>query len=234
MGFDKMTASVTFVTATYNKGIILADAGFSVLGQSRPDWEWWIVLNGPDRATEAVAARFADMDKRIKVFDFPTTVQTRREKYLPAVIANEYYPKVTTPYFTWLSDDDILDPLFIQVLAGALEANPYWDVVYGHLEFMRCWDERSIVADYRWICAHSPIGMGTGISPDCRIDSGQILQTKRLWDMLGEYRIPEEWEYACHVDGIYMAHLAQYATFYPVDAKVLSHVKRPLSTWRKR
>jgi hypothetical protein len=231
MGLDGMSAAVTFITASYAKGIFLAEAGYSVFSQTRPDWEWWIVLNGPNLETEAVAIRLADMDSRVKLFYYPASEEERYKIYYPAAIANEYYPKVQTPYFTWLSDDDILEPCFIEALAGALEADPNKDVVFGTLEGVRLDGGRSYTTG--WILARNPIGRGTHVSPDCVIDSGQILQTKRSYDALKGWQIPIGWDTAHHVDGIYMDKVARKFTFWPVGVKVITHRRSKIATFGK-
>jgi glycosyltransferase involved in cell wall biosynthesis len=228
-----MSAAVTFVTATYNKPVYLAEAAHSVFTQTRPDWEWWIVLNGPTMETEAVALRLADMNEKVKVFHHPATENRRRQVYYPSVIANQYYPKIETPFFTWLSDDDMLGPQFIEKLAGALEADRNKSVVWGHLEAVVQCDRGNLKRINDHILAQQPIGRDTGINPCGLIDSGQILQTKKSYDALGGYKIPVDWGSAYHHDGIYMNRLAKNFTFWPIDVKAVIHRRSALATFKK-
>lgn len=220
-------SKVTFITATYNKAQMLAEAAKSVFAQTSSEWVWWILLNEADAQTEAVALRIASMDSRVKLIDFPIVESERYKIYYPAVISNHFFKKVTTPYFTWFSDDDLLEPCFVEVLAGALDADPSKDIVYGHCRIIR---GNQFIA---MLGANTVFGKTTGIWPDCKIDSGQTLQTKRSYDSLGNYKIPTTWDHANHVDGIYMNHLAQRFPFWPIDRLVLTHRYSPLSAFGK-
>lgn len=219
-------SKVTIITASYNKGYLLAQAGFSVIRQTSPNWIWWIVLNGADLETEAIALRLADMDTRIKVFEYPANEAERGEVYYPSAIINEYYSKVETPYLAWLSDDDLLAENFVEDLSKALEDDPTKDVVYGH-----CYTTRNGVA-VDAIYAHKVMGKGTGLWPDCVLDGGQILQTKRSHDIIN-YKLPITWDKAGHIDGVYLNKLAEHFTFWPVNVAAVIHRRTPLSTWRK-
>jgi hypothetical protein len=225
-----MGASTTFVTATYAKPYMLVEAAFSVFAQIRQDWEWWIVLNGPIPETEAVAYRLADMDSRVKIFEEETSHERRFKEYMPAVIVNKYYPLIKTPFFSWFSDDDLLDACFVQQLAGFLEKNPDKDIVYGHCEGIKV-GGRGQWKRKKWILAKRPLGKGTGIDPDCKIDSGQIMQTKRSYNALNGYQLPTSWQNASHVDGIYMSRLARDFTFWPLGVRVVIHRNSHQSTF---
>lgn len=240
-----MKPSVTFVTGTYRQTYLLESAAQSVFAQTRGDWEWWIVMNGPTEPNRIVAERIAE-DPRVKLFEmpvedterhlirFPVQPEYSNKVYYPAVIANQYYPKIETPFFTWFSDDDLLDARFVELLAGTLEVDGSKDVVYGGMEGFTVNERGDILYPVLNIPAKEKMGLGTGIMPDCRIDSGQILQTKRSYDALGGYKIPETLDISWHSDGIYMNQLARSYTFWPVDARVLIHRRSPLSTWDKK
>ena len=222
---------VTILTPTYNKPQFLAEAANSVLRQTFPNWNWWIVLDGADAETQAVAIQLARCN-RITLFDEKTTDEQRRAEYRPAAILNKYYPKIHTNYLCWLSDDDLFEPVYLELLVGALESQPEYEVAFGACEVVKQAGSEGW-RHYRWLRAKTPIGKGTGVMPDFVIDGGQILQTKSSYELLQGYQLPIDWISACHVDGIYMNELARHFCFLPVREKVLTHRCTYLSTHTK-
>jgi hypothetical protein len=228
-----LSAAVTFVTATYGKPLYLLEAAYSLFAQTRPDWVWWIVPNAPTQETEAVVRRLETMDDRIKVFNYPATERGRYAIYYPSAIANEYYPKIETPYFTWLSDDDMLGRRFVEKMAGELDKGTK-HVVWGHLQAVAQGANGTTYRIPRYdILAQRPIGRDTGVDPCGKIDSGQILQTKESYNSLKGYKMPTNWGSAYHHDGIYMNHLATKYTFWPVDVVAVVHRRSSLATFKK-
>ena len=63
--------------------------------------------------------------------------------------------------------------------------------------------------------------------------SGQVLHTKKAWDDLGEWRIPELMQTAAYCDGIYLEWLTAKHPLYPVDVPVALKRKTPLSEHQK-
>lgn len=226
-----MKPSVTFITATYNKPLLLWEAAQSLFDQTRADWVWFVITNGPTKEMEAVIDFMLKYDNRIKHFDEKIPADDRRNVYMPAYISNRYFPKVETPYFAWLSDDDLLSPRFVEALAGALDADSEKDIVYGHCRSVIMHDNGTL-RDVTVLLANAVIGAGTGISPNCRIDSGQMLQTKRSFESI-DYRIPEDWHSGGCVDGLYMRILGFKYAFYPVDEWVVVHRRTSLSEFKR-
>ena len=225
---------VTIVTATYNKPEFLREAADSVFAQTDPGWLWWIILDGADEPTRRLTTLLAEMDRRIRVVDERTAESLRRAEYRPAVIINKFYPLVTTPYLCWLSDDDLWEPCFLSALCGKLRRHPKEDVAYGVCENIRqtgdAWRHKS------WHPAERPLqpfGDAFGRMPDCRIDGGQIVHTRRVYAALDGWQLPTDFRNAGHVDGLFMNQLARRAVFRPVDRKVLTHRCTYLSRWQK-
>lgn len=221
----------TIVTATYNKAEFLAEAAESVFRQTRADWCWWLILDGPDEPTRRLAGKLADQDPRVTVFHESTTEEQRTREYRPAVLINNYFPRIDTRYFCWLSDDDLLEPDALEVLVDALRTHPEFDVAYGACEVVT-----QAGSDWRhknWIRAPANLGKGTNRRPDCVIDGGQVLQTKRSFDALDGYRLPTDFAEAHHVDGVYLNRLARDFTFFAVNRKVMTKRCTYLSTHKK-
>jgi glycosyltransferase involved in cell wall biosynthesis len=225
--------SATIVTATYNKPAYLREAGLSVLGQTRGDWRWWVVLDGADEETAAVALDFQETDPRVTVFEEHVAAADRWVKeYRPAALINKYYPLVTTRFLAWLSDDDVLEPCYLEVLAGELDRHLAYDVVFGTCEVVR-YAHGGTAQPHAWLRADRAFGVGTDATPGCNIDGGQILQTKRSYDALGGWQLPTDFQSASSVDAIYMNQLAERFTFVPVARKVMTHRRTPASSFKR-
>lgn len=225
--------TTTIVTATYNKPKYLPDAAASVFRQTDPDWEWWIVLDGADEPTRRLAYCWAVAEPRIRVFDEPVTEQQRRERYRPAVIANQYFPRIRTDHIAWLSDDDVLAPRFLELLTGKLRENPDWDVVYGPGDQVRLNADGEWVHD-RTVPRNGLPEFGPDLMPVNKLDGGQLVHTRRAYQALGGWQIPEGWAGTAHnCDGLYLNELAKRFTFHAIPENVLTHRCTPLSTHNK-
>lgn len=223
------SSACTILTPTYNKASFLTEAARSVEAQTHSRWEWWLVLDGPDAETLDVAHALSRRDPRIHVFHEPTTERERQSVYRPAIILNQFYAKVETPYLCWLSDDDLLEPHYLELLIGEIESTPNVDVAYGACEVLT----QTVTNQWRhlrWLMAEQPVGVGTTRMPDRIIDGGQIVQTKRSYDALQGYLQPTDWKLANHVDGIYLNELARHFIFVPVFEKVMTKRCTYLST----
>lgn len=221
--------TTTIITATYNKPKYLKEAGLSVLAQTNQDWYWWLILDGPDKETIKVANELREQDARIMIMCEQTTEEARKKAYRPAVIANTYYPTLFTDYVCWLSDDDLLMPNYLELLASALDTNPDWDIVYGTCLVKNLYADGTY-SDVTNRAADAPIGKGTRKTPYCNIDGGQFLQTKRSYSVLNGWQIPTDHVNADVSDAIYMQELAKHFTFHPINQLVMIKRITPIST----
>jgi glycosyltransferase involved in cell wall biosynthesis len=225
-----MKPLTTILTATYNKPGFFREAAQSVLGQTSGDWRWWVVFDGANEETTAIAQDLARRDARIVLFT--EKVEDRYDRYRPAALANKYIPLVSTPYFCFHSDDDLKEPCFIEALVGALEANPGHHVAYGvcrtYVHRGEEWVENRVLPeDPLW-----RFGPDSALSPDRRLNDGQIVQTKASWDQLG-WQFPTDFEAATHVDGVYLTKLARRFAFLFVNTDVLRvRHTRQSENWR--
>lgn len=238
---DRPGAKVTILTPTYNKPKHLLDCAESVFSQSFSDWDWRIVMDGPtDETIRAVGdilgdPRSKDDSVLPRVWFVPLEVSEdhRFDSHRPAAIVNAMYPVIETPYLYFLADDDLLHPDGLGTLCQTLDTNPDWDIVYGNCEVYNEQPDGSY--QHMVDCfAGSDVGLGTGILPDCLLDGGQILQTKRSWTLLGDWRLPTDMAGAAHNDGIYLNRLAEQFTFHYVDTPLLVHRRTKLSTYHRQ
>ena len=114
---------VTVLISTYNRPQYLAEAIESVVNQRYENWEL-IVLNDGGVDVAEVVEKFAD-PRIIYVPDDENKGAARRFNQGLALARGEYV--------TYLGDDDIFYPNHIEVLAGALDANPDIALAYSDL-----------------------------------------------------------------------------------------------------
>ena len=240
---------VTLLTPTRNKPHYLWEAYLSLRQQTMGQWEWWVVGNQPTPETLEVLCRLAGLRGVLVAVDNDSPPDC----HVPADLVNRWNPRVQTPYLMFLADDDLLDPLALETLVGALETHPDWDLVHGKCEV---WTEvdpkdypKTLTSEWQtyiqhgnrlwistsWVGGWEDLGLGTSLLPDCIIDGGQFLQTKRAWDRATAdgWTLPTDLARGSHNDGLYMNRLAEFYTFHFLNQKVLTHRKTSLSSHGK-
>jgi spore maturation protein CgeD len=122
---------VSVLLTSYNRGAMLSRAIASVLTQDMRDFELLLLDdNSPGGSyTRQVIGRQADpriwvLQSRIRDADRALTARY-------AVMINQGLALASGDYITYLCDDDFYLPHRLARLAGALDANPAWSVVYG-------------------------------------------------------------------------------------------------------
>ena len=214
-----MKPLTTILTGTYNKHEFLAGAAESIFKQTSGDWRWWLVLDGANKETTELAHGFADKDPRVVLFTEEVPDGERYKLYRPAMLLNKYFPLISTKYLCWHSDDDLLEPCFVEVLVRALEDNPGYHVSYGTEEkYNQQGNSWQLVATYP-SNREMRFGPGSPHQPLCVIDGGQVIQTKASWDML-EWKFPTEYGPHREIDGHYLNALATKFHFLFVDKRV--------------
>jgi len=253
------TPLVTIITATYNRAKMFSECAEAVLAQTFADWQWWVALNFDvgDRLSvlDYQMATAAWKDYRVLPIYFPCNKEARAAYHVPAQIVNWLYPKVTTPYIYWLSDDDLIDPDGLGLLVSAAqpivramtrdELGPFggsgmtlekdrYDAVYGRCEVV---DQRpdGTYAHGSWCYDDGDVGLGTGIDPHCRLDGGQVLHTADLWRRATAdgWQLTDSKADAAANDGTLLRRLAEFARFHYVPARIVTHRRHAGATYHK-
>jgi glycosyltransferase involved in cell wall biosynthesis len=120
-------AFVSIVTPVYNGEAYLAECIESVLGQTYKNWEYIILDNCSTDATNEIARRYADKDKRIVVY---------RNVVLVDVITNHNnaYQKISrySKYCKLLQADDWMFPNCIKEMVHLAEQHPSVGIVSAY------------------------------------------------------------------------------------------------------
>lgn len=116
---------VSVVLPVYNGEKYLAEAIESVLAQTYKNLELIIVDDGSADSSPKIAARYADIDGRIKIIR-----QSNRK--LPNAL-NTGFAAAQGEFYTWTSDDNTMLPMCIERLVDALKGDRSADVVYANM-----------------------------------------------------------------------------------------------------
>lgn len=114
---DKDTSAplISTLIPTYRRPKLLERAIRSALNQTYPHLQVWVYDNASGDETEATVRRLAEADPRVRYFCHPENVGVYRN-FIHAMA------HVETPYFSIVSDDDVLLPgLYETAMAGFRE-----------------------------------------------------------------------------------------------------------------
>ena len=112
-----MAPEITTIIPTYRRPKLLRRAVLSALAQKGPLLQVCVYDNASNDATASVVAGLAAEDPRVKYFC--------HEKNIGSMANFQYgLSHVTTPFFSFLSDDDVLLPGFYEAAIKDLEESP--------------------------------------------------------------------------------------------------------------
>lgn len=242
---------VTIITPTYNRPALFAECAQSVLAQTFTDWVWWAAFN-LETWNYSYDLNMIGIplwsDPRFVPIWYAVPESARLSSHIPAQIVNWLYPKVTTPYIYFLADDDLIDPEGLSKLLDVASDEDYdtrnWnpsyrdgkpiEAIYGRCEVQ----DQQPDGTYKttcWCYEHGDVGLGTGIDPHCRLDGGQVLHTKALWDRATAdgWTLTDAKADAAANDGTLLSRLAQFARFHYVPQRIVTHRRTFQSTFHK-
>ncbi|WP_129633326.1 glycosyltransferase family 2 protein [Candidatus Oscillochloris fontis] len=109
--------TITTIIPTYRRPQLLRRAIQSVLAQTYPHFQIWVYDNASGDETADVVAEMAARDPRIHYYCHPTNIGS---------MPNFQFGlnRVATPFFSFLSDDDLILPNFYQTALAGFQAHP--------------------------------------------------------------------------------------------------------------
>ena len=114
---EKNPPLVTTVIPTYKRPFLLKRAIQSVLDQSFSQFQLYIYDNASEDGTAAIVEEMAKKDQRIHYFCHPQTIPAAENLHFGL-------SQVETPFFSILSDDDLLGREFYEIALTSLKAFP--------------------------------------------------------------------------------------------------------------
>lgn len=222
---------------SYNKGEYVVTALRSIEGQTRQDFEVFVLENSTDDGrTKEILRKEGYYDNRpnIRVIDIEDV--PRGEVNVMGWLLNRWYPKANGEYIFYISDDDLLLPQAFEVLAGHLDEHSDHGACYGTLQHANSSSPADTRLTGQMILAMQGAVLGPG-QVDCRVDGGQIMHRKSCLDGVGFPYFEESpaLEIARHIDGLFMEKLVQGHPLYPVDSQqpIATHRMTPQSTYTR-
>lgn len=224
---------VSVFMPSFNKGGYVLDGIRSVVAQTMPDWELWVMENSTDDATRELIRDSGLLDdSRIIYEDIDLSPDKRGSVNMMGWLLNQYYPLANGEYIFYLSDDDLVDPECFAEMAGYLDDTGY-DVCWASLRCTGCSGPGDVGPfENSGIAAREIKEQGR---IDGLVDGGQIMHRKTCLDNLDRPYFYEGnvYDMARHIDGMFMEKLAGYCKFYPVDKWLMTHRFTSVSTYTK-
>jgi glycosyltransferase involved in cell wall biosynthesis len=162
---------ITTVIPTYRRAGLLKRAIRSALNQTRSDLIVSVYDNASGDETQAVVDEAAKIDPRVRYFCQPENIGIARNF--------DYGMRhVETPYFSFLSDDDIILPGFYEEAIGALEWQPS-AMLFAAVTIMTNFDGTlaGLTLDtWQPGIYHSPAGLYTMLRVGCPFWTGVVFR----------------------------------------------------------
>jgi glycosyltransferase involved in cell wall biosynthesis len=167
---------ITTIILTYQRPQLLKRALSSVLKQTYPHFQVCVYDNASGDETEEIVREFLEKDSRVKYHCHPQNI---------GMIANYEYAlkEVKTPYFSLLSDDDLILPWFFEEALKGLQSYP--EAAFSACSALIMSDKGKIIRvplDMwpREGCFNPPDGLLEMISkypvPTCILFRGEVIQ----------------------------------------------------------
>lgn len=120
---------VSIVLPVYNGERYISEAIESILGQTYSDFELIIVNDASTDGTKDIVLKYSQKDNRIKLIENDTN------KKLPKSL-NVGFQNAQGEYYTWTSDDNILEKNAIEEMVKILDKRKKIGVVYAQCSFI--------------------------------------------------------------------------------------------------
>ncbi|KJC53638.1 hypothetical protein UP10_41825 [Bradyrhizobium sp. LTSPM299] len=122
-----MTTSVSVITPTFRRPLVLREMLESVLCENEIDLEVIVVDDSPERAAESVVSSFGDPRIRYEVNPQPSGGR-------PSLVRNVGIPLAKGRYVHFLDDDDKAPVGHYAAMVKAFEARPAAGVIFGRVQ----------------------------------------------------------------------------------------------------
>jgi len=184
--------------------------------------------NKPDYLPDAIASVLAQTRKDlIHVIGLDSARYDWGKRYAPAVFYNrETRNAHAEDYILWLSDDDLLQPRCVELLAGFLDIHSGIDCVYGRMEGInyRPGHQPSHRTYYPTSETLPIYDMHT--LPLCKIDGGQLMVRRSVFERIKYPWMPEDHAHAPACDGYLLNNIARVTPIHPLDTDTIIAIHR--------
>jgi glycosyltransferase involved in cell wall biosynthesis len=231
---------ITTIIPTYRRPHLLRRAIKSVLNQTYPYFEVCVYDNASGDETAEVVSEFAKKDPRVKYHCHPENIAAGKNFLYGA-------ERVETPFFSFLSDDDILLPEFYQTALEGFNKHP--EAMFSATTTIHMGEQGNVlgVIGLKWkpCFYHAPYGFVTMLEYGHFVWTGVLFRKEVIEqvgitikdgivceDMLFELRISAHFPFVVSLKpcAIFMSHPASSCTkgglhlFWPYLLKGIEHL----------
>ncbi|PZE20618.1 glycosyltransferase family 2 protein [Paenibacillus xerothermodurans] len=199
---------VSCILTSYNRRVLIRDAITSVINQTYPNWELFIVDDNSNEETQEIIAAFASADPRIQVLQTWVKAEDRKKTTRYATCINLAIPRISGDLVTYLTDDDIYFPRRFEKMVEVFETYPHVYVLYGQQRLAAMIDG---VVHSRGI---RPLA-GITREPATKLDHNSVMHRAACFKLVPRWN--DDRAIVPWADAVFFEDLARYWDFYPLD-----------------
>lgn len=220
---------LVIILTSHRKPKYLEEAINSVLTQTRKDYVLLLVDSGDwkrkkDQISLEMKKIFENLNPEIQVIFTRESKELKKKVWMHSRVLNKIIELkiIKTPYVSFLCDDDLIYPQYVEEMLGMLETGK--KAVY-------CSENRVIVKGEKIIREKVFLAdeVKSGSVFDCKIDYLQVMFETKLFDELEPPWFSEHLANKHHADGIFLNRLGAIVKVYPVKKVLCENRITPIS-----
>lgn len=125
----------TVIVTSYNRPQLLKGCIESVLNQTMPDLELFVMDDPSEHSKEIKQVICSFSDWRLKAFFEPSSLESRQidKRFRYSLLINRALDIASGKYISYLCDDDYYFPERLEKLCGYMEIHPHINVAFGRM-----------------------------------------------------------------------------------------------------
>ena len=223
-----MEQLVSIILTSYNKPKTLAGAIESVIKQTFPNWELYIMDDNSNKETVQVINRYL-YDPRIYYINSNIKDGERYKTTRYATLINKAIPKIKGEFITYLTDDNVFLQDRLEKMVTIFVQNPSIDIVYSQ-QMVKWIDEtgqvvQQFVRKTKGVL-NNPVGL---------VDHCSIMHTRKIIEKIYKH-YGSYWDddpaYWFNGDAAFWNRLTKFSSFFPIPQTLDIALKDPHSFQR--
>ncbi|MDQ1003608.1 spore maturation protein CgeD [Neobacillus niacini] len=223
-----MEQLVSIILTSYNKPKTIAGAIESVIKQTFPHWELFIMDDNSNKETVQIIKRYLH-DPRIYYFNSHIKDEERFKTTRYATLINNAIPKSKGEFITYLTDDNVFLQDRIEKMVKIFVQNPNIDIVYSQ-QLVKWIDETAQVVQQFVRKTRGVLNNPVGVVDHCSImHTRKILE--KIYNLYGSYW-DDDPDYWFNGDAAFWKRLTNFSLFFPIPQTLDIALKDPYSFQR--
>ena len=128
---------VSVMLTSYNRPKMVREAIESVLNQTYPNWELFLLDDNSNKETQDVLASYCEGRPNVKIYQSGVSEEERFKRPGYVVNINAGLRLIDGEFVCYLTDDDYLLPNAFELLTTYMNQHDWADVVYGKQKLIR-------------------------------------------------------------------------------------------------